>query len=295
MAGEAAKRPIGCGLVCEHVFSIQSTRFRSRNRESFLATPREQGAGAMTYLVAHRGASFDAPENTLAAFRLAWEQGADGVEGDFMLTADGQIVCFHDLDTKRLAGESLVVKETALADLRSLDVGGWKGERWRGERMATLEEVLAVIPAGKKFVIELKDGPEIVAPLEAALASGAIDQKNLLIISMFDETVVVGRRQLPQVKWHWLCAYKKDASGRWSPNVDEVIATIEYVGAAGFGSLALPEHFDAEFVRRLRAAGIEEFHVWTVDDPAVARFYLELGAWGITTNRPGFLRAELGE
>jgi glycerophosphoryl diester phosphodiesterase len=75
--------------------------------------------------------------------------------------------------------------------------------------------------------------------------------------------------------------------------VDEVIATIQRVGAAGFGSQSNPEHFDAEFVRQLQAAGIDQFHVWTVDDPEVARFYERLGACGITTNRPGFMRAEL--
>ena len=106
----------------------------------------------MSYIIAHRGASFDAPENTLAAFRLAWEQGADGIEGDFMLTADGQIVCFHDLDTQRVAGEMRVVKESTLAELQALDVGRWKGDRWRGERIASLDDVLAVIPQGKQLV-----------------------------------------------------------------------------------------------------------------------------------------------
>jgi glycerophosphoryl diester phosphodiesterase len=65
------------------------------------------------------------------------------------------------------------------------------------------------------------------------------------------------------------------------------------VGAAGFGSLAKPDHFDADFVEMLRAAGIDEFHVWTIDDPDVARYYAELGAWCITTNRPEFIRDEL--
>jgi glycerophosphoryl diester phosphodiesterase len=247
----------------------------------------------MAYIVAHRGASFDAPENTLAAFRLAWEQGADGIEGDFMLSADGRIVCFHDLDTKRLAGETRVVKETSFRELQSLDVGRWKGERWRGERIASLEEVLAVVPAGKKLVIELKDGPEIVRPLAAALTRATIAAENVLIISLVDETISECQRQLPRVNRHWLSGYKQDENGCWRPTVDEVIATVQRVGAAGFGSQSMPEHFDAEFVRQLQAAGIDEFHVWTVDDPEVARFYERLGAWGITTNRPGFLRAEL--
>ena len=104
----------------------------------------------MSLIIAHRGASADAPENTLAAFRLAWQQGADGIEGDFRLTSDGRIVCFHDDDTARVAGISLIVEETPLTKLRTLDVGAWKGKPWQGERIASLEEVLAEVPAGKQ-------------------------------------------------------------------------------------------------------------------------------------------------
>ena len=65
---------------------------------------------AEPFLVAHRGASHDAPENTLPAFELAWKQGADAIEGDFHLTKDGKIVCLHDYDTKRVSGTKLVAK-----------------------------------------------------------------------------------------------------------------------------------------------------------------------------------------
>jgi glycerophosphoryl diester phosphodiesterase len=244
----------------------------------------------MTYIIAHRGASYEAPENTLAAFRLAWDEGADGIEGDFMLTADGQIVCFHDVDTQRVAGTARIISESTFAELASLDVGSWKGARWRGERIPLLAEVLAVIPAGKKLVVELKDGPEIVAPLAAALARAAIATQDILIISLVDETLAECARQLPAFKRHWLSDYQRDEQGRWRPTADEAFATIKRVDVNGFGSMALPEHFNAEFVRGLRAAGIDEFHVWTVDDPTVATFYQSLGAWGITTNRPRFIR-----
>ena len=104
----------------------------------------------MSYIIAHRGASFDAPENTLAAFRLAWDEGADGVEGDFMLTADGQIVCFHDVDTQRVAGTARSSSESTFAELASLDVGSWKGARWRGERIPSLADVLPADTSRKK-------------------------------------------------------------------------------------------------------------------------------------------------
>jgi len=248
----------------------------------------------MAKTVAHRGASADAPENTLAAFRLAWDEGADGIEGDFMLTADGQIVCFHDPDTRRLAGERLVVKKTPLERLRQLDIGKWKGERWAGERIATLSEVLETVPAGKYVVIELKDGPEIVAPFGKVLAAADVASSSILVISLVDETIAECRRRLPELKCHWLSGYKRDEVGNWRPTAEEVIESVKRLEAAGFGSMSLPEHFDAAFVAQLRAAGIDEFHVWTVDDPEVARFYERLGAWGITTNQPGFIKQTLG-
>lgn len=247
----------------------------------------------MSYIIAHRGASHDAPENTLASFQLAWEQGADGVEGDFMLTADGQIVCFHDVDTTRLAGQAGVVKELTLAQLQALDVGRWKGERWAGARIPTLRELLAIIPAGKKFVVELKDGPEIVEPFRRVISESSINPDDLLIITLVDETAAECRRLLPHWNRHWLSGYKQDDRGRWRPDVGEVIATIQRVGAVGYGSQAKPDYFDGAFVEELRAAGIGEFHVWTVDDAVVARFYQRLGAWGITTNRPKFIREHL--
>ena len=74
-------------------------------------------------IVAHRGASFDAPENILSAFKLASEQGADAIEGDVLLTKDNQIVCIHDKTTKRLSDQNLVVAESSLEQVKTLDVG----------------------------------------------------------------------------------------------------------------------------------------------------------------------------
>ncbi len=127
-----------------------------------------------TELIGHRGASFDAPENTLAAFRLAWEEGADGVEGDYRLTLDGEIVCLHDPTTRRTAGINLAVAKATLAQLRELDVGSWKGEQWAGEPIPTLREVIATVPPGKRLFIELKSGPEILLPLAAILAESGL-------------------------------------------------------------------------------------------------------------------------
>src|SRR3954452_15936878 len=116
-------------------------------------------------IIGHRGASYDAPENTIAAYKLAIEQGADGFEGDYWLTAGGQILDLHDKDTKRVAGKKLVVTTAPFKQLRALDIGSWKDTKWHAERMPTLDEVLAIVPAGKKVFLELKSGPELAVPM----------------------------------------------------------------------------------------------------------------------------------
>src|SRR5262245_12288077 len=108
-------------------------------------------------IVAHRGASADAPENTVAAFKLGFEQGADYAETDLRLSKDGQIVLIHDDNTKRTAGLDKKVREQTLEELRRLDAGSFKGEKWKGEPIPTLEEGLATVPKGKGIFLELKD------------------------------------------------------------------------------------------------------------------------------------------
>tara|TARA_B100000745_G_C19782764_1_gene256469 strand:- start:6 stop:407 length:402 start_codon:yes stop_codon:yes gene_type:complete len=99
-------------------------------------------------IIAHRGASHDAPENTLESVKLGWAQGADAVEVDVYLSKDGHIVVHHDSDTKKLAGVDRKVVDQTLAELRQLDVGAWKGPKWKGVRIPELDDVLATIPEG---------------------------------------------------------------------------------------------------------------------------------------------------
>lgn len=244
-------------------------------------------------IIAHRGASHDAPENTLSAFRLAMEQGADAFEADFYLTADGRILTLHDADTKRVTGEELSVTEAPFERLRSLDVGAWKGPKWKGEQMPTMEEVLAAVPEGKKIFIELKSGPEIVGPMAKIIAASSLSPEQIRIISFHEDAVAESKKQLPRLKAYWLCGFKKKKGENAPPTVDEVIATLKRIGADGLDAQAVPKRVNEAFIKRLREAGYDEFHVWTVDDPKVARFYRDLGVASITTNRPGWLREQL--
>ncbi|MCY2976192.1 MAG: glycerophosphodiester phosphodiesterase [Planctomycetota bacterium] len=245
-------------------------------------------------IVAHRGASFDAPENTLAAFRLAWEQNADGVEGDFYLTKDNQIVCIHDKDTLRTGGKKMIIADSTLEDLRSLEYGSWKDKKFRGEPIPTFAEVLKVIPTGKRFVIELKTGPEIVPFLKEQLDHFKPNSKDLLIIAFNQETVAACKETLPEVTAHWLTGYKQEKkNGSWTPTLNEVVAVLKKSKADGLGTQGNRDIVTESFVETLRTHGLREFHVWTVDLPEDASYFKTLGAMGITTNRPAFIRKHL--
>src|SRR5436309_263912 len=114
--------------------------------------------GAPPFIVAHRGASALAPENTLAAFRRALEAGAPAVECDVHLTADGAPIVIHDARVDRTTNGTGEVASLTLAALRALDAGGWFDPRFAGERLPTLEETLAIAAGRSRVFVELKPG-----------------------------------------------------------------------------------------------------------------------------------------
>lgn len=244
-------------------------------------------------IVAHRGASHRAPENTLAAFALAWEEDADAIEGDFYLTADERIVAIHDSSTKRTAQTELQVAESTLRQLRKLDVGQWKSPRYGGQRIPTLDEVLNTVPKRKKIFIEIKCGPEIVPRLKKVLSHGTLKPSRTIVISFNESVVSAVKQQIPGIKAFWLTGYEQNKStGTWSPSLDEILTTLRRTGADGLDTQANQAVVDAGFIEAIRERGYQ-LHTWTIDDPKVARYYQELGVDSITTNRPLYIRQQL--
>jgi glycerophosphoryl diester phosphodiesterase len=240
-------------------------------------------------IIGHRGASREAPENTLASFRLAFEQGADGIEADFRLTRDGEIVCLHDDSTARTGDGNLPVADSTLEELRRLDLGAWKGERWQGERLPTLGEVLAALPAGKSLFIELKSGPEIVGPLAATLAAADVEPERLRMLAFDADLIRAVKERLPGYRACWLTDYR--FQGAWRPSRLEVLATLDACRADGLASRDR-SILDEQLVRTLKEKSLE-IHVWTVDAAAAAGRLCALGVDSIMTNRPGWLRRAL--
>lgn len=244
------------------------------------------GGARRSLLVAHRGASADAPENTLAALRLGCEQGAEYGECDVRMTRDGEVVLLHDESLLRTAGVARRVDEFTLAELRRLEVGAWRGERWRGEKIPTLAEALALVAevgGGRRLVVEVKSGPAALPAIAAALAASGCDAAAVVLMSFDSAVTAEARRVLPEVERHWLTDERAMA---------EVL--IAKARAAGCTALNVGRRspIDAGFVSSAHAAGLGVF-VWTVDDVAEARRLIGAGVDGLTTNRPGALRAEL--
>jgi glycerophosphoryl diester phosphodiesterase len=246
------------------------------------------------YLVAHRGASYDAPENTLAAFNLAWRQGADAIEGDFRLTRDQKIVCIHDGTARRTAGVDRIIEESSLAELRRLDVGSWKGGAGVPERIPTIEEVTATIPPGGKIFIELKCGPHIIRPLKLAVFKSGLRPKQAAVISSDEAVIAEAKKKLPGIKAYWITTYRQDReTGKWSPSLVQMLETLKKIRADGLSSHARCI-IDRPFIKAFHKAGME-INVWTVDNPVKALRFKNLGVDSLTTNRPGWLRNKLRE
>lgn len=246
-------------------------------------------------VIAHRGASHDAPENTLAAFRLAWEQGADGIEGDFYLSKDGQVVCLHDANTQRVAGVDLKVADATLAELKALDVGKWKDPQFAGEQIPTLREVLDVVPTDKQFFIELKIGPEIIAPVRKVLAASRVKPEQIMFISFDQATVAEARKQMPRVRASWLVSYKRSKGKPPTPSAESILARLAAMRVPGLDSKCDRVVVDRAFVDQLQAGGLKELHFWTINDADTCRYFQAFNPVSITTDHPGKLRGWLNE
>lgn len=219
-------------------------------------------------IIAHRGACASAPENTLAAFRLAIEQGADGVELDVRLSRDGHLVVIHDATVERVAGTSGEIAAMDLGSIRRLDAGG-------GERIPLLAEVLDLARGRLLVDIELKitgiDAQVLAAVREAGM------ERDVLITSFHEDAVAAFHRLAPAVAvgllQQWPVLERADALGVpvYLPNVR-----------------ALSENL----VASCRRAG-RRVIPWTIRSEAEARTALRLRVDGIIADDPRLARAAL--
>lgn len=231
--------------------------------------------------IAHRGASADRPENTLAAFDAALEQGADWIETDLRLTRDGVIVLLHDAELERIGGHGLV-GDTDWSDLQRLDAGG-------GERVPSLETALDHVGQAAGWNLEIKTGPSGRYPAleaESLRAVGARGLADAVVWSSFDNGVLETLHRLePHARLGVL------VSSRWGGL--GVASGLRRATALGAVSLH-PPVATATSRRVARAHGVGvAVYPYTTDDPAEWQRLLAAGVDGIFTNRPGAFREYL--
>jgi glycerophosphoryl diester phosphodiesterase len=242
-------------------------------------------------IIAHRGASFDAPENTFASVCLGWQQRADAVEVDVHLSRDGKLVVIHDDNTRKTTGMNRKVVRQTLAELRVLDAGQWHSEEWSGEQIPTLDEILPTVPARKRLFIEIKSKASPAVELSRTLTRSKCPAGQIVFIGFSLPMMKSIKRAFPEFEVCWITVLRRNSrTRRWS-NAAKLAARIKAAGLDGLdlqANAAITPHF----VKTIRAAGLK-LYVWTVDSPAMAKKLAEAGVDGITTNRPEWLRREI--
>jgi glycerophosphoryl diester phosphodiesterase len=240
-------------------------------------------------IIAHRGASAEAPENTLMAFLLAFMQGADAVEADVRMTGDGHLVVVHDEDTKRVSGVSLKVSKTSLEKLRALDVGRVKTRRGQGQRMPRLEEVLSMMPDEKLLHLHLKVGPDGLTRLIELLNAAGELVKRVRLMSGEVEVLMMLKEALPDCGLILYCERRwTQKSDIWLPEVDMVMTVALAVGVEAVAIDSRSLAAEPEVVGAMMKRGVKT-HVWTVNRAPSARRFSDLGVSGIKTDYPGHL------
>ncbi|MDR7522779.1 MAG: glycerophosphodiester phosphodiesterase family protein [Armatimonadota bacterium] len=248
-------------------------------------------------IVAHRGASAYAPENTLAAFAKACELGADVLELDVHLTRDEQVVVMHDERVDRTTDGRGEIRGMTLEEVRSLDAGGWFGPEWAGERVPTLQEVLERFAPRALVDVELKAG--VAADwLRGAVREDAEASIHLArrVLEVVEQAGAVHRVVLSTFGMHALAWIRKTAPGvttQWSVLSGDLTQDAEAAAAAGFDVLSPQEYAaTADNVARAHAHGLA-VHIFTRgDEEAMARL-VALGVDAVKTPRPDRLRVVL--
>ncbi len=232
-------------------------------------------------IFAHRGASGHAPENTMEAFVLAYEMGADGIELDVQMTADGELVVIHDEDIKRTSnGEGLVMQKT-YEELSGYDYGSWFSDKFKGAKIPTLKQVLDWIkPTGMELNVEIKTMPAWYDKklTEAVLAAvEAADMVDRVIISSFDHQAIADTRSLSDCI---RCAPLYMAS---------FLAMDDYCKKQQFNCVHPLFHcVTPALVQACHKVGVE-VNTWTVNQKEDAEKMRTLGVDTIITNYPEIL------
>lgn len=239
-------------------------------------------------IFAHRGASANAPENTLAAFSLALEEGAKGIELDAKLSADGEVIVMHDTSLLRTTGLGKKVVETRLKEIKSLDAGGWKGSAFRGEPVPTLQEVFEHLGGRILINVELTNyghsGDGLVEKVIDLVKKYRLEE-DVIFSSFTPGNIILARKIAPEIPAA-LLAWKGFLGG---------ISRSSWMQRISPQGLH-PFHTDVskQLLAREKKRG-RFVNTWTVNDPEEMRRLFRLGVDGIFTDDPRLAGQILGE
>lgn len=238
---------------------------------------------AQLQFIAHRGASYLAPENTLASIQLAWELDSDGAECDIMLTRDKKVVLFHDSNMRRLLGIDGRISEVDYNDLKKLKVklAETNLQKYQNQKVPLLSEVLATIPDNKILVIEIKVGEEIIPYLKEEIDTYWKNGK-IAFIAFDHKTITETKKQFPDIPCYYLSSSQEDLYHRMG---SLIVSDLDGVDLNH-------KIITKDIVWRFKREG-KEVWSWTINDPADAKKMQELGVSYITTDRPAWLKKEL--
>jgi len=228
-------------------------------------------------VIAHRGASHHAPENTLPAFEKVLEIGADGLELDVHLSKDGHLVVIHDENVKRTSNGRGYVKDLTLDELKGLDFGSWFSKDFRGTRIPTLEEVMDLLKGWKGLLnIEIKSGPVEYPGIEEKLIA-------LMKKYKFEDQVIFSSFN------HYSLRKVKELNPGMKIGLLYMSGLVEpWHYARRLGAEALhPSFYNIipEMVKGCKEYGIL-LHPFTVDRPSQIEALMRAGVDGVITNRP---------
>jgi len=241
-------------------------------------------------IIAHRGESYDAPENTLASINLAWKRDADAVEIDVQLTKDEKIVLIHDKTTLRTGGKYKRIASNNYDELLKIDVGKIKNIKWKDEHIPLLDEVIDTIPQNKIFFVEIKSDKRIINPLQ-----NLIEQKNIILaqikfIGFNLSTMKLLKETFPKIGAYWI-AEGKDYKSK--VNLKETIRKCKSAKLDGL-DVQVRRYLNKDVINSVKNSGLS-IYTWTVDDSERAKQLCIEGIDGITTNRAGWLKNKLKE
>ena len=237
-------------------------------------------------IIAHRGDKTNAPENTLAAFKMAAENGADAIEFDVKLTVDGRVIVLHDKTVNRTTNGTGKISQLPFTAVKDLDAGAWFSEKFRGERIPTLDEVFETVDKRLYINVELTN----YATPGDGLATKVVDlvkkhglQNRMLFSSFFSRNLQMTRLLLPEVPRGLLCM--RGILGSWG-------RTFSWSGDY-FALHPYLTDVDPRLVYRVQAAG-KRVHAWTVNLEEDLQRMIGLGVDAIITDDPVLALRMLG-